>query len=85
MYECWALISPYTDYELEWVRGWDVGLDKESGLTAFRPEYNMEAIFYVAEEDLCYAKTPPNHCVECMCEGYHKLTCSKQYEERNND
>jgi len=63
------------------VRGWDVGVNKESGLTAFRPEYNMEAIYYVAEEDLCYAKYPEGMCEECLTIGFHKLSCDTAYWE----
>lgn len=78
MYECWALINGI------WIQGWDVGTQKGIGATAFRPLFDMTQVFYVAEEDLCYAKAPPGRCVECMCEGCHKSTCSKQYEERKN-
>lgn len=84
MYECWALINGI------WTQGWDVGTYKSTGATAFRPLFDMTQVFYVAEEDLCYAKDapscpPPGHCVECMSEGCHKPTCTKQYEERKNE
>lgn len=78
MYECWALISVHNGYDREWVKGWDCGTYRSTNATAFRPEFDMERVYYVADEDMCYDKSPPGHCVECISKGYHKLTCSKQ-------
>lgn len=82
MYECWALISVHNGYDREWTKGWDCGTYKATGATAFRPEYNMEAIFYVAEEDLCYDKYPEGMCDECLMIGFHKLQCDTGYWEK---
>lgn len=81
MYECWAFIQVYNDYPKEWVRGWNTGVNRESGLTAFRPEFDMERVYYVAEEDLCYDRFPKGMCEECLMIGYHKFTCETGYRE----
>jgi len=83
MHECWALISGI------WTQGWDVGTYKSTGGTAFRPLFDTTQVFYVAEEDMCYARDdpsclPPEHCVECLCKGYDKLTCEIGRKERKN-
>lgn len=88
MYECWAFIQVYDDYPKEWVRGWNTGVNKECGsyrstnATAFRPEFDMDRVIYVAEEDLCYDRFPKGMCEECLMTGYHKMGCSTQYWEK---
>lgn len=53
MFECWALISG------EWIKGWDVGLNKDTKLNAFRPDHDMESVYYVTDAELSYTKYKP--------------------------
>lgn len=69
MFECWAMING------EWLRGWDCGAVDSN--IAFRAECDIETVYYVAEEGLCYDAFPSGMCEECLMIGYHKFTCEK--------